>query len=110
MFFFNFFFFCGILGGVNSAATIKANSHECVLGMENAFLDIYYNNTNYCIFIETRSVAAAGDGSTPGSCMSCDPTRPVCAHNCQAKINDMYYACDGVCLPDGYYFDPSKML
>ena len=26
------------------------------------------------------------------------------------KVNYLYYACDGVCLPDGYYFDPRQFL
>ena len=55
----------------------------------------------------TRKVYKAGDGSTPGSCMSCDPTYPFCAKGCQKLIDNLYHICDGVCLPDGYYFDPS---
>ena len=29
---------------------------------------------------------------------------------CQELIDRMYWACTDVCLPDGYYFDPNKML
>ena len=51
-----------------------------------------------------------GDGSTVGSCSSCDPATDECEAGCQDLINRMYWACTEVCLPDGYYFDPNKML
>ncbi len=40
-------------------------------------------------------------------CWGCDPTIGTCVLNCQQLINTLYSDCDGVCLPDGYYFDPS---
>ncbi|KAJ1431611.1 hypothetical protein B484DRAFT_327811, partial [Ochromonadaceae sp. CCMP2298] len=46
-----------------------------------------------------------GDGSTPGSCMACDPAVPECGEDCQGSIGAMYVECDSICLPDGYYFD-----
>eukprot|EP01039_Chlorochromonas_danica_P001100 gene1100-1195_t len=38
--------------------------------------------------------------------MGCDPTYPTCAEGCQDLVKRVYYRCDGVCLPNGYYFDP----
>jgi hypothetical protein len=40
--------------------------------------------------------------------MSCDPTVQYCPDGCQGLVDKMYYDCDDVCLPDGYYFDPRK--
>jgi hypothetical protein len=44
--------------------------------------------------------------------MNCDPSLPTCyeggEYTCQQLIAKMYISCDSVCLPDGYYFDPSK--
>mmetsp|Transcript_2316 Transcript_2316/g.3557 ORF Transcript_2316/g.3557 Transcript_2316/m.3557 type:complete len:99 (+) Transcript_2316:130-426(+) len=75
---------------ISALAQQKANTHECVRA--------------------TRKIANRGDGTTVNSCMSCDPTYGVCPDGCQNKIDKMYYACDGVCLPDGYFFDPRKCL
>lgn len=47
-----------------------------------------------------------GDGSTPTSCMSCNPALPTCYGICQVLIDQYYLFCDDVCLPEGYYFDP----
>ena len=41
--------------------------------------------------------------------MGCDPARPDCAIGCQNLIDSMYIKCDGVCMPDGYYYDPRKI-
>ena len=55
-----------------------------------------------------EKIRAFGDGSTRKSCMGCDPARPTCYDQCQQMIDRMYVRCDDVCLPDGYYHDPSK--
>ncbi len=60
------------------------------------------------MYTATRKIAKHGDGYVPDSCMSCDPAVPDCFYDCQPLIDLMYKVCDGVCLPDGYYFDPSK--
>ncbi len=52
-------------------------------------------------------ITKAGNGTTPLSCMDCDPTYPVCAFGCQAKVGLLYDTCDSICLPDGFFFDPS---
>ena len=52
----------------------------------------------------------AGDGSTEGSCSSCDPTRPECPAGCQDLIDTLYWSCAEVSMPDGYYFDPQNNL
>src|SRR5689334_16297132 len=65
------------------------------------FLDYLYDVLVASIMTEF------GDGSTPESCMGCDPALPTCAVGCQNLVDAMYRHCDGVCLPDGYYHDPS---
>ena len=49
-----------------------------------------------------------GDGSTVDSCVGCDPTRPLCAKGCRAKIDLVMAVCEGVVLPEGFSFDPNK--
>jgi len=38
--------------------------------------------------------------------MMCDPTTPVCAVGCQGLVDELFKDCNGVCLPDGYFYDP----
>jgi hypothetical protein len=40
--------------------------------------------------------------------MGCDPTYPTCSSGCQDLVEKIYYRCDGICLPNGYFFDPRK--
>ena len=75
----------------------------------NAELSQWPANVHRCIHT-TNKVRKRGDGSVEGSCSSCDPARPVCDTGCQELIDRMYWACTEVCLPEGYYFDPNKML
>ena len=51
-----------------------------------------------------------GDGSTPGSCSNCDPTKAECPVGCQDLIDTLYWSCADVDIPDGYYFDPKYTL
>lgn len=67
------------------------------------------NIVKNCV-MASMDLAKLGDGSTPSSCMACDPTLPTCYGFCQALIDKLYYFCDDVCLPDGYYFDPGSQL
>jgi len=60
-----------------------------------------------CIAI-SNYLATFGDGSTSTSCMGCDPALPECTSPCQSVVDDLYTDCDGICLPDGYYYDPCK--
>ena len=72
-------------------------------------------NTNYppsvhrCVWAGNK-VRKQGDGSTPGSCSSCDPTTSECPIGCQELIDTLYWSCAEVTLPDGYYFDPKYEL
>lgn len=72
-------------------------------------------NTNYpptvhrCVWAGNK-VRKQGDGSTPGSCSSCDPTSSECPVGCQLLIDTLYWSCAEVTLPDGYYFDPKNTL
>ena len=58
--------------------------------------------------IASRKLSKHGNGSVPESCMMCDPTYATCPIGCQALVDKLYRNCNGVCMPDGYYFDPSK--
>ena len=51
-----------------------------------------------------------GDLTNIKTCISCEPTRQACPRGCQPLINQLYVACDGVELPDGWYFDPDKQI
>ena len=44
------------------------------------------------------------------TCMACDPTRDWCPHGCQDIVDKLYVQCDGVAMPDGWYFDPDEQL
>ena len=46
------------------------------------------------------------------SCISCSPTRPVnyCHSACQDYINKVYAYCNGICLPENFYYTPGKSL
>ena len=41
-------------------------------------------------------------------CIGCEPVQTVCPSDpdCQTSIDSMYLNCEGVALPDGYYYDP----
>ena len=73
--------------GLGLVSAVPAGEHQCIHA--------------------TRKLGKNGDGSTDSSCMHCDPAIEFCYFNCQELIDQMYEACDGVCLPDGYYFDAS---
>lgn len=62
-----------------------------------------------CVHVVTK-LAKYGDGSTVGSCMGCDPAVPYCDLLCKPIVQKLFYQCKGICLPDGYFFDPSNTL
>lgn len=68
----------------------------------------YDPKTNHRCIGAVRNIAASGDGTTESSCMDCNPTKLDCPSGCQAKVKDVFWECDDVCLPVGYHFDPSK--
>ena len=43
-------------------------------------------------------------------CMNCDPAADQCNPGCQVLIDGLYHVCSGMCLPDGYYFDPQSQM
>lgn len=59
-------------------------------------------------FVATLALATTGNGQEANSCAGCDPAVPICSQGCQNYITNVYWDCDSVCLPDGYYFDPRK--
>jgi len=70
---------------------IKADDHQC----------IHYTNK-----IRKNN----GWGNTIGACMNCITARPECYADCQEQLDLVKKACDGVCLPDGYFFDAASTL
>ena len=64
-------------------------------------------NLHTCVHI-TNKIRKNGDGSTEESCMGCDPVHKECYPTCQNMISTMFRNCADVCIPDGYYYDPSK--
>lgn len=72
-------------------AEIKADPHQC----------IHYTN---------KIRKANGWGNTVGACMNCITARPKCYADCQAQLDLVKTACEGVCLPDGYFFDAASTL
>mmetsp|Transcript_29725 Transcript_29725/g.32355 ORF Transcript_29725/g.32355 Transcript_29725/m.32355 type:complete len:136 (+) Transcript_29725:16-423(+) len=58
----------------------------------------------------TQALATTGDGTDSTSCAGCDPALDSCYTTCQGYIKNVYFDCDGVCLPEGYYFDPQEEL
>lgn len=86
----------------------KGNIHDCVMGKNN-FLEILFIYSVTIEFLATQALAGTGDGTTSTSCAGCDPALDVCFPSCQGYIKNVYFDCDGVCLPEGYYFDPRKI-
>ena len=62
-----------------------------------------------CVWAGNK-VRKAGDGSTVGSCSSCDPAINECPAGCQDLIDTLYWSCAEITIPDGYYFDPKNTL
>jgi hypothetical protein len=83
--------------------------HQCVHG-KGLEIDIspFSLMISVHIYVATRKMTKAGDGTTEDSCMGCDPTLRECFSDCQKLVDQLYRQCDDVCLPDGYYFDPRK--
>lgn len=83
----------------------------CIMASMKSVADGYgiKAGVHHCVHI-TRKMAKNGDGSTPTSCMSCDPTIPTCSTGCQRMIDQMYRVCDDVCLPYNYYYDANYRI
>jgi hypothetical protein len=75
----------------------------------------------YCI----RTIIQINDFNAydpENQCLGCDPvqddgcpTQPAYGINpkqitCQDLIKDLHWNCDGVTLPDGYYYDPQRTI
>ena len=74
------FVFFGFLSTIEGVT--KASTAECIKGIKKYLL--------FFIIVEIFFLAAArmarkGNGSTPVSCMSCDPTHGYCSSRCQIK-------------------------
>jgi hypothetical protein len=60
--------------------------------------------------IAVAAINAQGDGTSPGSCLACDPTAKKCPPKCQPLIDTLYASCDGVYTPSGLFFDPNQSI
>ena len=67
----------------------------------------YTPNVHRCVHRTTKLSKQTAQG-TP--CFNCDPALNECPVGCQQVIDDVYHMCNGICLPDGYYFDPESQL
>ena len=67
----------------------------------------YTPNVHRCVHRTTKLSKQTAQG-TP--CYNCDPALNECPVGCQQVIDDVYHMCNGICLPDGYYFDPESRL
>lgn len=43
-------------------------------------------------------------------CMGCSPTKHTCEGECEELILNLYEYCEGVILPDGFYFDVAMSM
>jgi hypothetical protein len=89
-------------------AVVRGDVHSCVHGNWYFNIFAFSGMMGFC-FSASRKLAKTGKGDTVKSCMQCDPTHPYCAPGCQKLVTAVYWECDGVCIPDGYYFDPSEL-
>ena len=62
------------------------------------------SSVHQCIHYTNKIVKLLGISSI--QCVSCNPSTPFCATGCQNALDYQYVACEGVCLPDGFFFDP----
>lgn len=63
-----------------------------------------------CIHYTNKIRKNNGWGNTVGACMNCITARPLCYADCQDQLELVKTACNGVCLPDGYFFDSASTL
>lgn len=43
-------------------------------------------------------------------CIVCEPTNELCPEGCQKLLDFFFKVCDGVCLPETYFFDPQMTM
>ena len=79
--------------------TVQADTHDPASGKQLNYVAHCVNAVN--------DISKNGFGATRSSCMGWDPALPTCYFNCQPLVKRLYEWCDNVCLPDGFYFDPS---
>lgn len=85
---------------------------SCKLRAYHPSIHLIYPFSRYVVpffvLVASEKLKSRGLGNTPQSCMDCDPALPRCSSGCQGLVKDLYYNCDAICLPRGYYFNPSK--
>ena len=67
----------------------------------------YPPTVHRCVHSTTK-LAKQTAGGNP--CFNCDPATNECNPGCQILIDGLYHVCSGMCLPDGYFFDPESNL
>lgn len=84
-------------------AAFQVTSRSCHVFSSN-YIDLLIID----LWVAANKIGARGNGTVPKSCFYCDPAVPQCAPGCQKLVKQLYYNCDSVCLPDGYYFDTTS--
>ena len=65
-------------------------------------------SVHQCVHYTRKVTKLQTEIDPPTICVGCDPTTPFCDPLCQKWIEYQFAACNGVCLPDGFFFDASK--
>lgn len=63
-----------------------------------------------CVHASNKVRKAGKAIGEDGVCMGCDPALKECPAGCQKWVSKLWKNCGHVCLPDGYYFDPSESI
>lgn len=75
---------------------------QCVYGFEGS--------VHTCIHASNKVRKTGESFDTDELCMGCDPTLATCPVGCQKWVSKLWKNCGNVCLPDGYFFDPSQTV
>lgn len=67
----------------------EESSYECMIAVKK---------------LHKNEMAATSLGDRD-QCMSCNPTSDICPGTCQQLVDNLYWSCEGITLPDGFYFD-----
>ena len=87
----------GVLAALCAVAIVFLSPNVVLLSHAEA-------DANSCVSV-TRKMQ-----NSDTTCLMCDPTYEFCGGKCQQLIDNVYTGCDGVCLPDGFYYDEARTL
>ena len=97
-------YFCVLVGGIRIL-------HSMQLVTALKWTNHYHKpkpSNGPCINIIERieMIVVDRNGTNPSLCIGCSLSQATCPSSCQGYIDDLYRKCDGVTLPENYYFDP----